>query len=193
MSNVFDLPKRLILALVGVLAVLALAGCAGGETGAPDLPLQETQYRLGPGDKVQVTVYGQDELTGEHVVDSAGNISMALIGSIPAAGESARTLEERIADGLSPEYLQDPKVSVQVFGYRPVYVVGEVKSPGSYPYVDGMVVMNAVALAGGLTYRAREDEFLITRSADPERLKRQATPDSPVQPGDVVTVKERFF
>ena len=193
MIKAVDLPNRLVMALSGILVLLLLAGCAGDGPGAPDLPLQESEYRLGPGDKVQVTVYGQDELTGEHVVDSAGNISMSLIGSIPAAGESAATLEKRIADGLSPEYLQDPKVSVQVFGYRPVYVVGEVKSPGSYPYVDGMVVMNAVALAGGLTYRARDDEFYITRNADPERVKRQATPDSPVQPGDVVTVRERFF
>lgn len=192
MLKSIDLPKRLMLALVALLATLALAGCADKQ-GAPDLPLQETEYRLGPGDKVQVTVFGQEELTGEHVVDSAGNISMALIGAVPAAGESAATLEKRITDGLSPEYLNDPKVSVQVFGYRPVYIVGEVKNPGSYPYVDGMVIMNAVALAGGLTYRARDDEFLVTRNADPERVPREATPNSPVQPGDVVTVKERFF
>ena len=92
-----------------------------------------------------------------------------------------------------PKYLNDPRVSVQVLGYRPFYIVGEVKSPGSYPYVDGMVVMNAVALASGFTYRAREDEFYITRAIDPDRQRRLALPHSPVLPGDLITVRERYF
>src|SRR3546814_1588671 len=100
-------------------------------------------------------------------------------------GSTADELASTIAAELTPKYLNDPKVNIQVLGYRPFYIVGEVQKPGSYPYVDGMVVMNAVALAGGFTYRAREDAVYITRSSDPERHKRVADVNAPVQPGDV--------
>ncbi len=138
-------------------------------------------------------MFGQDELTGERVVDGGGNISMPLIGKVPAGGSTADELAAAITSELSPKYLNDPKVNIQVLSYRPFYIVGEVQNPGSYPYVDGMVVMNAVALAGGFTYRARDDQFFITRNTDPDRAKRLVDVNSPVQPGDVVTVRERYF
>ncbi|SMF59129.1 polysaccharide export outer membrane protein [Tistlia consotensis] len=188
-----DLPTPPIATVAGLFLLAAgLGGCAG-DPGAPDLAPKQTEYRLGPGDKVLVTVFGQDDLTGQHVVDGQGDISLSLIGAVPAGDKTAPQLADAIARRLSPKYLNDPKVSVQVLNYRPFYIVGEVKSPGSYPYVDDMTVMNAVALAGGLTYRAREDEFYITRKADPEKVKREAFPNTEVEPGDLITVRERFF
>ena len=175
------------------LALLLVAACSSGGPVLPDLPITQSEYRLGNGDQVQVTVYSQPELTGEHVVDGAGNISMPLIGTVSAGGGTAAELEGNIVGKLKPQYLNDPKVSVQVLNYRPFYIVGEVKNPGSYPYVDGMVVMNAVALAGGFTYRAREDEFYVTRNVDPDRHRRVAGLNAPVMPGDVVMVRERYF
>ena len=176
-----------------ILSFGLLAGCAGDGNALPDIPVQQSAYELGNGDRVLVTVFGQEELTGERVVDGSGNISMPLIGQVPAGGSTADELAAAIASELSPKYLNDPKVNIQVLSYRPFYIVGEVQKPGSYPYVDGMVVMNAVALAGGFTYRARDDQFYITRNTDPEREKRVADVNSPVQPGDVVTVRERYF
>ncbi|HEY9569254.1 MAG TPA: polysaccharide biosynthesis/export family protein [Thalassobaculum sp.] len=192
-ENVF--PRVRAAAVAGaILALGVLAGCGGTATNAlPDLPVQQTEYQLGNGDRVLVTVFGQEELTGERVVDGGGNISMPLIGEVKAGGSTADELASTIAAELTPKYLNDPKVNIQVLGYRPFYIVGEVQKPGSYPYVDGMVVMNAVALAGGFTYRAREDAVYITRSSDPERHKRVADVNAPVQPGDVVTVRERYF
>lgn len=187
-------PKARAAIIAGaVLALGALTGCGGTTNALPDLPVQQAEYKLGQGDRVLVTVFGQEELTGERVVDGAGNISMPLIGEVKAGGSSADELASTIGEQLTPEYLNDPKVSVQVLDYRPFYIVGEVQKPGSYPYVDGMVVMNAVALAGGFTYRAREDQVYITRKSDPERQKRVADVNAPVQPGDVVTVRERYF
>lgn len=194
MTHRIFLPDRRVALRLGLLATAALVtGCAGGGPVYPDMPISATEYRLGNGDRILVTVYGQPELTGERVVDGAGNIAMPLIGAVSAGGITVSDLEKRITDKLQPKYLNDPQVSAQVLSYRPFYIVGEVKSPGSYPYVDGMVVMNAIALASGFTYRAREDEFYITRSIDPDHLRRLAYRDSPVLPGDLIVVRERYF
>src|SRR3546814_9150438 len=82
---------------------------------------------LGNGDRVVVTVFGQEELTGERVVDGGGNISMPLIGEVKAGGSTADELASTIAAELTPKYLNDPKVNIQVLGYRPFYIVGEVQ------------------------------------------------------------------
>lgn len=179
---------------VGVLLMAGLLfGCAGGGAALPDIPPQNAEYQLGHGDRMLIQVFGQPELSGEHQVDGEGNISMPLIGTVKAGGGSADELETRIVDRLKPDYLNDPRVSVQVVGYRPFYVLGEVNKPGSYAYVDGMTVTNAVALAGGYTYRARQDEFYIVRSYDPEKQRRVAGPNTQLRPGDVLTVRERYF
>ena len=76
---------------------------------------------------------------------------------------------------------------------RPFYIIGEVNQPGSYPYVNGMSVLTAVAVAGGYTYRAKQDRVILTRANDPQRRRYRASPDTPVLPGDVVEVPERLF
>ena len=118
---------------------------------------------------------------------------MPLIGNVVAGNVTAQELERTIADKLKPDYLKNPRVNVEVLNYRPFYIIGEVKKPGSYPYVSGMTVVNAVALAGGYTYRARETNIFITRGSDPTRTKQEATRDTVVLPGDVIEVPERFF
>ncbi|WP_374468560.1 polysaccharide biosynthesis/export family protein [Ferrovibrio sp.] len=151
-------------------------------------------YRLGSGDRVRITVYGQPELTGEYAIDGSGALSFPLIGQIQAGGQSASGLEKALVDRLQPNYLKNPSVSVEILTYRPFYIVGEVRTPGSYPYVSGMTVLNAVALAGGFTYRAREGDFYVMRQmAEGGKGRLQAMPDTPVLPGDVITVRERYF
>lgn len=154
---------------------------------------EPAQYRLGPGDKLQVTVFGQPDLSGEFQVDGSGAISLPLIGEVKAGSRTLRELEAGITDALKPDYLKNPRVSVQVLNYRPFYIIGEVNKPGSYPYVNGMKVINAVALAGGYTYRARENQLFVTRGNDPEREKRPADHQTVILPGDVIEVPERFF
>ena len=84
-------------------------------------------------------------------------------------------------------------MSLEVLNYRPFYIIGEVRAPGSYPFVNGITVLNAVAIAGGFTYRARENRMMIIRAADPAREKTQATPETVVLPGDVIEIPQRFF
>ncbi|HLT79039.1 MAG TPA: polysaccharide biosynthesis/export family protein [Ferrovibrio sp.] len=157
-------------------------------------PQVDLGYRLGSGDRVRITVYGQPELTGEYQVDGTGQLAFPLIGQVQAGGLTGQGLEQALVDKLKPDYLKNPSVSVEVLTYRPFYIVGEVKQPGSYPYVTGMSVINAIALAGGFTYRARESSFYVSRTGpNGEKTRLDATPETPVMPGDVITVRERYF
>ncbi|WP_339777593.1 polysaccharide biosynthesis/export family protein [uncultured Thalassospira sp.] len=150
-------------------------------------------YTLGSGDKVRITVFGEPDLSGEFEVSGEGQLSLPLIGTVNASGKTLSTLGTDIESKLKDGYLVDPKVNVEVMNYRPFYILGEVKEPGSYPYVNGMSVLNAVALGGGFTYRADKDDILIIRGGDESRQPEKATPETIVLPGDIVRVEERFF
>lgn len=159
----------------------------GAQAAPPD-------YRLGPGDHVHIIVFGQAELTGDYQVDGSGKLAFPLIGDVQAGGLTADGLEREIEAKLSPGYLKNPQVSAEILAYRPFYILGEVAKPGSYPYVSGMTVLNAVALAGGFTPRAKKEDFKLERMAsNGHRSDVDAGQDTPVQPGDVITVRERWF
>jgi polysaccharide export outer membrane protein len=167
---------------------LIVAGLIG-----PAWAAEPVEYTLGAGDEVRLTVFGQDDLSGTFQVDGSGKISLPLIGKVKAGGLTIRETETVIVDKLKPDYLKNPRVSLEVMNYRPFYIIGEVKKPGSYPYVNGMTVVNAIALGGGYTYRARENNIYITRAKDPERSKQKASHDTLVLPGDIIEVPERYF
>ncbi len=150
-------------------------------------------YKLGSGDRVKVTVFGHDDLSGRFLVGGNGDVALPLIGKVRAGGLTVTEFEVRVVDALKPDYLKNPRVSVEVLNYRPFYIIGEGRRPGSYPYVSGMRVIHAEALAGGYTYRARENKIFVTRASDPKNVKRRADHDTPVLPGDVIEVPERFF
>jgi polysaccharide export outer membrane protein len=147
-------------------------------------------YMLDSGDKIAVRVYEEEDLSGEFEVDGSGYISIPLIGSVKAKGVSARKLEDTITNKLANGYLIKPRVGVEVLSYRPFYILGEVNNEGSYPYVNGMNILNAVALAGGFSRRANKDDILLKRGNDEEI---EVSPTYTVLPGDVITVEERFF
>ncbi len=174
-------------AIVGLFLSVVAAISASAQNGGI------AEYRLGSGDEVRVTVFGQQDLSGKFTVDGSGFVSLPLVGNIAAGGKTLRNFEANIIRALKPDYLKNPRVSAEVMNYRPFYIIGEVKRPGSYPYVNGMTVVNAVALAGGYTYRARENRLLIIRATDRDRVKRPANHDTSVLPGDVIEVPERFF
>ena len=150
-------------------------------------------YRLGPGDRVRVTTFRHLDLSGEFQLDGGGSFAMPLIGEVHGGGMDARRLETEIETRLKDGgYLVNPQVSIEVLNYRPFYIIGQVTNPGSYQYVNGMRVINAVALAGGFTYRADQDDIVINRggSQGPEL---EGLLDTEVLPGDIITVTERFF
>jgi polysaccharide export outer membrane protein len=167
--------------------MMSLTGNGGsGDRAGPD-------YRLGPNDRTRIIVYGQPNLTGEFVLDGNGNLAFPLIGNVPANGMTPTELQRAIATKLDPDYLHNPSVSVEVASRRPFYVVGEVQKPGSYPYVTDMTVLNAIATAGGQTYRANMGRFYVKRQVDGQVVRVVATQESRLQPGDTVVVRERYF
>jgi len=152
---------------------------------------QPTAYQLGPGDQLRVIVFGEEDLSGEFQVDDTGAVSIPLVGEVSAGGQTLRSFEAAVRARLSEGYLKDPRVSVQVLNYRPFYIIGEVEKGGEYPFVSGMHVLNAVAVAGGFTYRANTSKVFITRGG--EEFLFEVTPELRLQPGDVIRVPERFF
>ncbi|HLT01930.1 MAG TPA: polysaccharide biosynthesis/export family protein [Geminicoccaceae bacterium] len=169
-------------------AAAAAAATGGGE------PIEDiSSYRLGPGDALRVTVFRHEDLSGEFTLDGDGYFAMPLVGEVLGGGRTARQLESDIEEALkSGGYLVEPQVSIEVLNYRPFYIIGEVNNPGSFEYVNGMTVINAVALAGGFTYRADQDDIIISRGGS-SGTQIQAAPDTEVLPGDIIEVTERFF
>lgn len=202
--NVFDLSRvlatarpifwaRRLLLLCGFLLYAGTATAqvaAGTPAVAPPTP---SEYVLGPGDKLRITVHESPDLSGEFMVGGSGAVSMPLIGEVHAGGLTVRQLANEIASLLTPDYLKNPRVSIEVLNFRPFDIIGEVNRPGSYPYRPGMTILNAVAMAGGFTYRADKDDMYIKRAKDPEGREVEATAETAVMPGDVIRIRERFF
>lgn len=153
----------------------------------------EPLYRLDSGDRLRVVVFGQDNLSRTYSVDGSGFISMPLIGGVKARGSTSFELEDNIAARLRSKYVKDPKVTVEVATYRPFFILGEVRRPGQFPYVNGMTVQTAAAIAGGYTQRAREKKFKLTRKSNGRTATMEVSSDHVLRPGDTIYVKERMF
>lgn len=153
----------------------------------------DATYKLSAGDRVVITVFGHDDLSGEFEINGAGVISMPLISDVGAAGLTVNELEAAIVDALKPDYLINPIVSAEIVDFRPIYIIGEVINPGSYPYKNGMTVINAVAVAGGFSYRAKKNKLIIRRDDGDQTVEMGVELDTVVLPGDVIEVPERFF
>jgi protein involved in polysaccharide export with SLBB domain len=154
---------------------------------------EQTHITLSPGDRVQIAVFGHEDLSGEFEIDNIGRLSLPLVEDIPAQGLTLDELEHAIVDALQPEFLLNPRVTAQLISLRPFYILGEVNAPGSYPYTGDMTVMRAAAVAGGFTHRARNKKIVIRRTVDGEEIELRADQNTEIQPGDVIEVPERFF
>jgi protein involved in polysaccharide export with SLBB domain len=183
------------LRVVGLVLLVALvSACSGLNSDVSEgLSTTSVELRLAPGDKLRVTVFGEDRLSGEYQIDNGGSLSLPLTGTIQGAGLTKSELEQAITTQLKSQYLRNPKVTVDVVSYRPFYVLGEVQKPGEYPFRSGLNVLSAIAIAGGATYRAVPSKVLIQRSGTTEEKEYPQSSTVLVMPGDVVRVPERFF
>ena len=175
--------------------VAFVSGCGGA---AP--PLKDTNadpvYRLGGGDEIRVITYGSQDLTAQFHVSDDGNIAMPLLGNVHAAGLTPNQLSAEISQQLVKKQLVvNPSVSVEILTYRPIFILGEVTRPGQYPFQPGMTVQQAVAMAGGFTYRAVEDNVDLTRKQGHEAnpILGSVSATTVLLPGDTVKVRERMF
>ena len=149
---------------------LLVSGCAVG-------PLSEAEQqsmaaaataapKLQPGDKITITVYGEDKLSGEYQLDQSGQISLPLAGTIEAKGLTQTELEQALSKKFRSQYLKNPKVTVTIATLQPYYIIGEVEKPGEFAYRSGLNVLTALAIAGGPTYRASRSTVQIQRRGE---------------------------
>ena len=183
---------RLLLAVLAVLALAAIGGCSRPAYYALE-PGLNAPYRLASGDRVRVIVFGQENLSNSFSVDSSGAIAMPLIGQVRAQGLTTSELAGAIEARLGQGYVREPRVSVEVEAFRPFFVMGEVNVAGQYPFINGMTVQNAIAVAGGFTPRAVQDSVDITRIVGGTLATFSEPLAFPVRPGDTITARERFF
>jgi protein involved in polysaccharide export with SLBB domain len=196
---------RRIASLMAVAILLAVAGCEDGagtgptasasgdgavaSTGTGNPPV----YLIGPGDELNIIVFGHPDLSGNFVIDPQGDLTMPLIGRLPVRGKDVDTITREVTAAYGGSFLVDPRVSVELLNSRPFYILGQVNLPGEYPYVRGVTVRQAAAIAGGYTRRADTEEFVIYRQTETGSQELSATADTIVLPGDTVEVLRRLF
>lgn len=189
--------------VIATVLTLALSFCLGACDSVPIVDPDVSSVpdaarggavRLQAGDKLRITVFGEDKLTGEYEVDPGGSVSLPLAGTVQAAGLTKSELEQLLAKKFASEkYLRSAKVTVDISTFRPFYVLGEVEKPGEYPYKSGLNVVSAIAVAGGNTYRSSQSRVLIQRAGDQGFREYPMSPTILVYPGDLIRVPERYF
>ena len=212
--------SNVIIAFSGLIALWALSSCAIATTTSstlqqtnsidptalhqslqsnipnPECPsvTNDTSYRVGTDDEIIITVYNEDNLSNKYTIPNSGTINMPLIGETALSGCSLKQIEQLLFDKYTDGYLVNPNISVSISQYRPFYIIGEVREPGSYDYIVDMNIVQAVALAGGFTYRANKKNAKILKGQSNNKpVYENAAIESKVRPGDVIFIKERFF
>ena len=191
--------KLVRVAAAVLLTAATLAACAAPEalTGPEFANLDrkgglQRVYRLSIGDKLKISVFGEENLSGPVEVNAVGQVSLPLIGEMPAKGLALHEFREQIARKLADGYLKNPRVTVEMTNYRPIYVQGEVKNSGEFQFKNGISLRDVVAMAGGYTYRADQSYLYVGREGEPEVALKMPS-DVPVLPGDNIRIPERFF
>jgi protein involved in polysaccharide export with SLBB domain len=184
--------------LFGLVALLSgcegvtVAGVASSDqfatpTSGVEAPLLQS------GDKIKITVFGEDKLSGDYQIDPGGFVSLPLAGTVKAAGLSKAELEQELAKKFRGDYLRNPKVTVDIASFRPFYIMGEVEKPGEYPYRGNLNVLSATVIAGGPTYRASKSKVYIQREGETAFKEYPLSPAVMIFPGDLVRIPERYF
>jgi protein involved in polysaccharide export with SLBB domain len=155
----------------------------------------DNEYTLAPGDKVRVIVFGEETLTGEYVITSGGNLSFPLVGNMKVTDKTVEQVQVALAAALADGYVNNPRVNIQVISFRPFYILGEVNRPGEYPVSTGLTLQQAVASAGGYTYRANLKRAYLKRANDTEEKLLIVKSSGPViiRAGDTIRIGERHF
>lgn len=175
------------LVLFSLVASLALPAMALAQ-------VYDDGYTLNAGDSVRIHVFGEEDLSfDELLVGQNGRISYPFLGELTVAGRSASQLQAQLTEGLRPDYLVDPRISVSVVKYRSFFVNGEVNRPGGVDFQPGLTLRKAISLAGGFTERANKKQALVISDSDPQRKEQEVGLEYKVQPGDIITVQDTFF
>jgi polysaccharide export outer membrane protein len=190
-------PVPVVYAAAAIPVPCGSAGC-GAAAAAPAYAAYSqaaapAPYLLDAGDRLRITVFGQDGLTNSYAVDAAGSITMPLVGSLPARGLTTAQLSHALSERLKRGYIREPKVAIEVEAYRPFFIHGEVATPGQYAYVANLTVENAIAIAGGFGPRADRSKVTLSRSINGQTTRATVPLSYPLRPGDTLSIGERWF
>jgi protein involved in polysaccharide export with SLBB domain len=183
--------EKLFIAMLWLFMVMTNTAHAADAPTTPATP-DDPSYQLGSGDLIQIQVYGEADLSLEARITDSGTLSYPFLGQIQVAGRTLGQLQNFIVKGLKGEYLVDPKVSVTIIDYRQFYVNGEVKKPGGFAFKPGLTVRKAISLAGGMTERGSSSKISVISEKAPDQQK-PVDMNTPVHPGDILTIEQSFF
>lgn len=159
---------------------------------AADAPAA-TDYRVGAGDRLKISVYNAEKLSGEYPVGGDGKIAVPMLGRVPVSGLTLEEVAETVTTRLKGGYILNPNVTVDMVAYRSVFILGEVEKPGQYPYVEGMTLLQLVAQAGGFTYRANRGTIKLRGEAEKKETKQKISGIAALSPGDTIVIMQRYF
>lgn len=186
--------KRTLMVAIALVPWLTSA-CTGQQafpSAASEIPAVQP-HLLSPGETIRITTYGEETMTGDFAIGTDGVLAFPLIGGVKAAGMTPDKLGDAIQTRLADGFLLNPRVSVEVKSFKPVYVMGEVNRPGEYSYVPGMTLMAAIAKAEGFTYRAQQKRVFLRRAGEAEEREITLNSESQIAPGDTLRIAERYF
>ena len=187
-------PGRLLMALASRFVLFACLWLGAAHAWAQTEEDTFSKYRLSTGDVISITVFGEDDLNKDRIrLTDAGTVSYPVLGEIQVRGKTVGELEKLITEGLRGRYLVNPRVAVSIIEYRPFFINGQVSNNGSFPYQPGLTIRKAATIAGGFKERASMNKISIVRDGDPTNTPVKVDLDSPVHPGDIITVGESFF
>jgi polysaccharide export outer membrane protein len=150
-------------------------------------------YKLGPGDRVRLTVYNEPTISGVYQLSAQGKLALPLAGDIEATGLTPAELAAAAQQMLGGRILQNPRVSAEVSDYRPFFILGEVVQAGQFPYLPGLTALSAVATARGFTPRSQRKFIYIRREGAEDEVAYRVKPNLRIYPGDTIRVEERWF
>ncbi len=152
-----------------------------------------SDYAVQPGDVVGIRVFENPELSSTYRVPPEGVIDLPLIGEVTMAGQTPQAIETDVTERLGDGFIVEPRVSIEVVEYRPVFILGGVRVPGIVSYTPGVTVLGAVAASGGHSqFAVLSLPPNIIRASDASKTKVQASMADPVNPGDIIEIPELF-
>jgi len=156
--------------------------------------VNSSEYVLSSGDTVSVTVFNEPEMSVPSVrVPKVGKVTFPLIGDVKVSGLTIRKLKKILTKRFKDGYLKNPQLVISILKYRPFFVNGEVKSPGGYPYVEGLTIRKAIAISGGLTDRASLKKIGLISEKSKKKRKYEKSLETVMKPGDILTIGEALF
>ncbi len=197
---------KLVSKFVLILSAIVLTACAASNapkpTSSADASMQTKEsatapqvedYRINVGDKIELTVFDDERLNNTYLVSTNGTVSLPLIGSVVAGNNTIEEFITAVEEKLKNELINKPRVSAQIVGFRPFYVLGEVERPGSYDYNFDMTIYGAIAASGGFSFRAKQDVVYIRRAGSDLEEVLEITPSLKILPGDTIRIGARNF